>query len=289
MAWFDELKSPKLKTIKKNSSNQTSPNDKVWQKCSACGEVLRTDALQEAFQVCPYCHHHFRLSAPERLRLLIDQGTFQEMGAWWQSKNPLQFVDKKDYVQRLQEAAAKSKMSESTIMGRGKIYGREVMIAIMGFEFMGGSMGAVTGEKITYAMEKAVEKKIPVVVCCCSGGARMQEGIISLMQMAKTSGMRRKLKENHIPYISVLSDPSTGGAAASFAMLGDINIAEPNALICFAGPRVIEQSIRQTLPEGFQRAEFLREHGFVDRIVDRAHLKDEIKFFLDVLSPSYEK
>jgi len=284
MAWFDELKSPKLKNVKKASTTPASPQDGVWQKCKACGEVLRTETLQEAFQVCPYCQHHFRLSARERLRLLIDEGTFTEIGTWWQSKNPLKFVDKKDYLQRLQEAYAKAQLTESSIMGRGKINGREVMIAIMSFEFMGGSMGAVTGEKITCAMEEALKAKIPVIVCCCSGGARMQEGIISLMQMAKTSGMRRQLKEKQIPYISVLTDPSTGGAAASFAMLGDVNLAEPNALICFAGPRVIEQSIRQTLPEGFQRAEFLKEHGFVDRIVDRAHLKEEISFFLDVLA-----
>ncbi|MGB0454787.1 MAG: acetyl-CoA carboxylase carboxyltransferase subunit beta, partial [Bacteriovoracaceae bacterium] len=200
------------------------------------------------------------------------------------SKDPLSFYDKKSYKDRLEDTYKKTGQTDSSIAGVGKIFGRKVSIGIMNFQFMGGSMGVVTGEKVSQVLEYALENKVPAIVVSCSGGARMQEGILSLMQMAKTSGVISKLKNEGIPYISILTDPTTGGVAASFAMLGDLNIAEPKALIGFAGPRVIEQSIRQTLPEGFQRSEFLEDHGFVDLIVHRKEMKEKLKYFLEMFS-----
>jgi acetyl-CoA carboxylase carboxyl transferase subunit beta len=281
MGWFETVKSPKLKRVKKSVSSTPSG---LWKKCSNCGEIVQSNRLEESWQVCPYCDHHFRLTAQERLNLIVDEGSFVSKGEDLTTNDPLKFFDKKSYADRLDEAFEKSGMRDGTYCGLGKIHGNEVSLAVMNFQFMGGSMGVVTGEKIAHAMDMAYEKKIPCIVVCCSGGARMQEGILSLMQMAKTSASRQRLKNAGIPYISLLTDPTTGGVAASFAMLGDINIAEPKALIGFAGPRVIEQSIRQTLPEGFQRSEFLEEHGFVDRIVHRHKLKDELSFFVKMFS-----
>jgi acetyl-CoA carboxylase carboxyl transferase subunit beta len=281
MGWFETVKSPKLKRVKKSISSTPSG---LWKKCTNCGEIVQSQRLEEGKQVCPYCDHHFRLSATERLQLMLDEGSFESFGEQLSTNDPLQFVDKKSYKDRLSEAYDKSGMHDGTYCGLGKINGRQVSLAVMNFQFMGGSMGVVTGEKIAFAMDKAFELKIPAIVVCCSGGARMQEGILSLMQMAKTSAARQRLKNAGIPYISLLTDPTTGGVAASFAMLGDINLAEPKALIGFAGPRVIEQSIRQTLPDGFQRSEFLEEHGFVDRIVHRHQLKAELSFFIEMFS-----
>lgn len=279
MGWFDQVKSPGLKRSKKIPNNTPSG---LWKKCSSCGEIVQNDKLTESFQVCPYCDHHFRLSAEDRLDLILDNETFQSYGEEITTSNPLGFVDKKSYDQRLEESLGKTGLNDGTFCGTGEVDGREVSIAVMNFQFMGGSMGVVTGEKIAWAMDKAYEKKIPCIIVCCSGGARMQEGILSLMQMGKTSASRQRLKNCGIPYISLLTDPTTGGVAASFAMLGDINIAEPKALIGFAGPRVIEQSIRQVLPDGFQRSEFLLDHGFVDRIVHRHKLKEELSFFINM-------
>ncbi len=277
MGWFEGVKNPKLKVQKKTTS-QTPEG--LWKKCSSCGEILQTTKLEEKFQVCPYCDHHFRLSALDRIHLLIDEGTFSPMGQKLTTSDPLKFNDKKSYRERLEDAFAKTDLHDGTYCGVGKINGKDVSMAVMNFQFMGGSMGVVTGEKIAMAMDEAYKRKIPCIVVCSSGGARMQEGILSLMQMGKTSAARQRLKNAGIPYISLLTDPTTGGVAASFAMLGDVNIAEPKALIGFAGPRVIEQSIRQTLPEGFQRSEFLEEHGFIDRIVHRHKLKEELSFFI---------
>ncbi len=277
MGWFEGVKSPKLKSSKKTV---TSTPQGLWKKCNNCGEILQTNKLKDTQQVCPYCDHHFRLSAFDRVELLIDSGTFKLTGQGVTTSDPLKFNDKKTYQERLSQALEKTGLSDGTLCGLGKINGDEVALGVMNFEFMGGSMGVVTGEKIAWVMDQAFEKKIPAIVVCCSGGARMQEGILSLMQMGKTSASRQRLKNAGIPYISVLTDPTTGGVAASFATLGDVNIAEPKALIGFAGPRVIEQSIRQTLPDGFQRSEFLRDHGFVDRIVHRNKLKEEISFFV---------
>lgn len=282
MGWFETLKSPKLKRSKKTL---TSTPSGLWKKCSNCGEIVQNSKLEECQQVCPYCDHHFRLSAKERIDLIIDDGTFQSFGEELTTIDPLQFHDKKSYKDRLEEAFEKSGLRDGTYCGLGKINGKDVALAVMNFQFMGGSMGVVTGEKIAFVMDKALELKIPAIVVCCSGGARMQEGILSLMQMAKTSASRQRLKNAGLPYIALLTDPTTGGVAASFAMLGDVNLAEPKALIGFAGPRVIEQSIRQTLPEGFQRSEFLEEHGFVDRIVHRHNLKAELSFFINIFCP----
>ena len=276
MSFFDSVKSPKLKSSKKQSSNTPTG---LWKKCTNCGEILQNSKLEEQFNVCPYCDHHFRLNGPDRISLLLDENSFVPMGEEIKSTDPLKFNDKKSYKERLETAYAKSGLNDGTFAGTGTIIG------IMDFSFMGGSMGVVTGEKVTMVFDKAFEKKIPAIVVSGSGGARMQEGILSLMQMAKASSSRQRLKNASIPYISVLTDPTTGGVAASFAMQGDLNIAEPKALIGFAGPRVIEQSIRQVLPEGFQRSEFLLEHGFIDRIVHRHSLKDEIEFFINMFKP----
>lgn len=278
MGWFEQVKSPKLKQQKKVTNNTPTG---LWKKCTNCGEIVQSQKLEECFQVCPYCDHHFRLGAHERLKLIIDEDTFEPYAdAPLTTSDPLQFVDKATYQSRLKAALDKTGMHDGTLCGRGLVNGDPLSIAVMNFEFMGGSMGVVTGEKVALALEKALEEKIPALVVCCSGGARMQEGILSLMQMAKTSGVIARMRNEGIPFISLLTDPTTGGVAASFALLGDVNLAEPKALIGFAGPRVIEQSIRQTLPEGFQRSEFLHEHGFVDRVVHRHKLKEEINFFM---------
>jgi acetyl-CoA carboxylase carboxyl transferase subunit beta len=281
MGWFNSVKNPKLKNVKRQPTNTPSG---VWKKCVKCSEILQADKLMNNLNVCPLCDHHYRLTALERVNQLTDKDTFREFGSQLETKNPLKFTDKTSYNDRLQKAYKNTGKKDGTLCGFAKINGQNVVMAIMDFSFMGGSMGVVTGEKIAMAMDAGYEKKCPVIVISCSGGARMQEGILSLMQMAKTSASRKRLKEAGIPYISLLTDPTTGGCAASFSMLGDINIAEPNSLIGFAGPRVIEQSIRQTLPEGFQRAEFLKEKGFIDRIIHRKNLKDEIAFFLKVFA-----
>jgi acetyl-CoA carboxylase carboxyl transferase subunit beta len=282
MGWFHQVKNPKLKNIKKVVS--TTPVG-LWKKCNQCGEILQTEKLEENLNVCPLCDYHYRISAYERIALMTDDNSFEEISPDLISNNPLEFQDKMPYGQRLRAAIKTTGIKDTTVCGTATIDGKPVALAVMDFRFMGGSMGVVTGEKVALAMDIGYEKKIPVIVVSCSGGARMQEGILSLMQMAKTSASRARLKSIGIPYISILSDPTTGGVAASFAILGDLNISEPKALIGFAGPRVIEQSIRQTLPEGFQRSEFLKEHGFIDRIIHRKDMKKELSFFVKMFSP----
>lgn len=282
MGWFHQVKNPKLKNVKKVVSNTPVG---LWKKCNQCGEILQTDKLEDNMNVCPLCDYHYRISAYERIAVMTDENSFEEISPDLISNNPLQFHDKMPYVQRLQNAIKSTGIKDTTVCGTATIDGQPVALAVMDFRFMGGSMGVVTGEKVALAMDIGFEKKIPVIVVSCSGGARMQEGILSLMQMAKTSASRSRLKAAGIPYISMLTDPTTGGVAASFSMLGDINIAEPKALIGFAGPRVIEQSIRQTLPEGFQRSEFLKDHGFIDRIIHRKDLKKELSFFVKMFTP----
>ena len=277
MGWFNTVKNPKIKNSKKQ--NDTIPAG-LWKKCVNCSEVLQSQRLIDNYFVCPNCDHHYRMTAQDRINQLIDTDSFEEYAKDYATTDPLEFTDKNTYVDRLTKAKKNTGRDDGTIVGTGTINGEKVAIAVMDFHFMGGSMGVVTGEKIAIAMDLAYDQKIAAIVISCSGGARMQEGILSLMQMAKTSATRKKLKDNGIPYISILTDPTTGGCAASFSMLGDINIAEPKALIGFAGPRVIEQSIRQTRPEGFQRSEFLLDHGFIDRIIHRNHLKDELTFFI---------
>ena len=280
--WFQSVKNPKLKKLKRREVNSTSNevDNPHWKKCVNCRELVAIKKLEANQSVCPYCNHHYRLSATQRLATLVDEGSFKEELSDLHTTNPLEFIDKKPYEQRLDQAVEKTSSYESSIVGLATIDSQKVSIAIMDFFFMGGSMGTVTGEKIAHSMELALENNCPCIVVSCSGGARMQEGILSLMQMAKISAVRQKLKANGIPYISILTDPTTGGCAARFSMQGDINIAEPKALIGFAGPRVIEQSIRQKLPEGFQRSEFLLEHGFIDRIIARTQLKNEVSFFM---------
>ena len=282
MGWFDSIKNPKLKNDKKIPTSNTPSG--LWKKCSKCGEILQTTKLESNGVVCPYCDYHFRIDSLTRLNLILDEGSFEKHGDSLKTLDPLKFADKKAYKDRLKDSKKKTGINDSCNCGLGTINGNKVAIAAMDFTFMGGSMGVVTGEKIAYTMDLAFEHKVPAIVINCSGGARMQEGILSLMQMAKTSASRQRLRNAGIPYISVLTDPTTGGVAASFAMLGDINIAEPNSLIGFAGPRVIEQSIRQSLPEGFQRAEFLIDKGFIDRIVHRSHLKEELDFFIKMFT-----
>lgn len=281
MGWFDNVRNPKLKSVKKPQSNTPTG---LWKKCTNCGEILQSTRLEQNLSVCPFCNHHYRLNAEERIHMLTDEGSFREFGQGLETKNPLNFEDRLKYNDRLNKAYQNTGRKDGTVCGYAKINNIPVVMAVMDFDFMGGSMGVVTGEKIAMAMDEAYEKRCGCIVVSCSGGARMQEGILSLMQMAKTSASRHRLREARLPYISVLTDPTTGGCAASFSMLGDINVAEPNALIGFAGPRVIEQSIRQTLPKGFQRAEFLLEHGFIDAIVARKDLKNELGFFLKMFS-----
>ncbi len=282
MGWFHQVKNPKLKNVKKIVSNTPVG---LWKKCNQCGEILQADKLEENLSVCPLCDYHYRISAYERIAVMTDDNSFEEVSPDLISNNPLNFQDKMPYVQRLRSAIKTTGIKDTTVCGTATIDGKPVALAVMDFRFMGGSMGVVTGEKVALAMDIGFEKKIPVIVVSCSGGARMQEGILSLMQMAKTSASRARLKSAGIPYISILSDPTTGGVAASFAMLGDLNISEPRALIGFAGPRVIEQSIRQTLPAGFQRSEFLKDHGFIDRIIHRKDMKKELSFFVKMFTP----
>lgn len=246
-------------------------------KCTQCGEILQSKVLKDQLQVCPECSHHFRMSAAERIAMLTDEGSFDEYAEDLASTDPLEFDDTKPYKARLRSAANSTGLRDAFVAGKAKVGGLPYHLGVFEFKFMGGSMGSVVGEKVARVFEGALKERLPAVVVSSSGGARMQEGILSLMQMAKTSGLISRLRNEGIPYISVLTDPTTGGVAASFAMLGDVILAEPNALIGFAGPRVIEQTIRQSLPPGFQRSEFLLKHGFVDRIVARKDLAHELR------------
>jgi acetyl-CoA carboxylase carboxyl transferase subunit beta len=273
MAWFRKDKKPLTAQDRRDV-----PQD-VFDKCPGCGEILYRERLTQNLNVCPTCGHHIRISAEAYLTILLDEGTFEEHDEDLRAADPLGFHDLKAYPARIASAESKGK-SEAVVTGNGRIQGIDVSIAVMDFEFIGGSMGSVVGEKITRAARRALDARMPLIIVSASGGARMQEGIYSLMQMAKTSAALARLHEAGIPFISVLTDPTTGGVTASYSMLGDVNLAEPGALIGFAGPRVIEETIKQELPEGFQRAEFLRDHGMVDRVVDRRELKDTIALVL---------
>ena len=242
----------------------------LFQKCSSCGKPVYNEDIIENYYICPYCGSYFRVRPRNRIAMVLDKGTFQEWDERMETSDPLNFPG---YKKKLERQKSVTNMDEAVITGKGEIGGKEVVIAVMGADFMMGSMGEVVGEKITRAVERATEMRLPVIIFTCSGGARMQEGIISLMQMAKTSAALRKHDEAGLLYITVLTDPTTGGVTASFAMLGDVILAEPGALVGFAGPRVIEQTIGQKLPEGLQRSEFLLEHGFVDKIVERKNLR----------------
>jgi acetyl-CoA carboxylase carboxyl transferase subunit beta len=279
MGWFTREKAPMAQKVEKKGKLPEG----LWTKCVSCGEVLYSKDLEKNLNVCAKCGHHYRISSRKRLDLLLDAETFAEYDAGMVSVDFLEFKDSKSYQERIDAAVAKGGSKDAVICGSGKIEGTPVQIAVFDFSFMGGSMGSVVGEKITRAIERGIEQHMPVLIVSASGGARMQESILSLMQMAKTSAALAKLRDKGLPYISILTDPTTGGVTASFSMLGDINMAEPKALIGFAGPRVIEQTIRQKLPEGFQRSEYLLDHGMVDIIVERKDMKEKLSQVLKML------
>lgn len=274
MAWFRKDKQPL-----RSQDRRGVPSD-VFDKCEGCGEILYGEKLLQNLQVCPCCGHHFRVTADRYVEILLDEGTFEEMDEGMRSKDPLEFRDLKAYHDRLAAAETKVGRNEAVLAGTGTLEGLGVVLVVMDFRFVGGSMGSVVGEKITRAARAALRRKEPLIVVSASGGARMQEGIYSLMQLAKVSSLLAQLHEAALPYIAILTDPTTGGVTASFGMLGDVNLAEPRALIGFAGPRVISETIRQELPEGFQRSEFLLAHGMVDRVVDRRELKETLAVIL---------
>ena len=270
MAWFKKARKP----IASSSAEKPSRvPEGLWIKCPGCTQLIYKKDLEESLSVCPKCGHHFRIRAAERLRALFDDGRYTEHFPNLISTDPLHFTDTKAYRKRLQATIAATGLKDAVVVATGKLDGLDVVVAAMEYSFIGGSMGVVVGEKIARAVEMALERRQPVIVISCSGGARMMEGALSLMQMAKVSAALARLDRARLPFISILTDPTTGGVTASFAMLGDLNIAEPKALIGFAGPRVIEQTIRQKLPEGFQRSEFLVEHGMIDLVVDRREMK----------------
>ena len=257
----------------------------VFTKCPGCRAALLTAEIERNHDVCAACDHHFPMSTDRRIELVMDAGTFVKADTKMESIDPLGFKDSKRYAERLRSARKTGGPSDAIRVGGGKIGGATVQVGFFAFEFMGGSMGSVVGEKITRVFERALEQRVPALIFSASGGARMQEGVLSLMQMAKTSAALGRLREAGLPYISVLLHPTTGGVAASFAMLGDVIVAEPKALIGFAGARVIQNTIRQRLPPGFQRAEFLMEHGFLDKIVSRGQLKDTLAHLIKLLGP----
>lgn len=278
MSWHEDLKVPRFKnpgaTI--DAALGAKVPDGLWVKCPDCAEIVQSSVLKDVFHVCPECNYHFRLTAQQRIQMLTDDGMFTPYGDELRSLDPLSFQDKTNYKVKLEQTIKKLGVNDALVAGRAALNGWHYHLGVFEFKFMGGSMGSVVGEKISMVFESALQEKLPAVIVSSSGGARMQEGILSLMQMAKTSALIQKMREQGLPYISVLTDPTTGGVAASFAMLGDLIFAEPKALIGFAGPRVIEQTIRQKLPPGFQRSEFLLDHGFIDRIVQRKELAREI-------------
>ena len=268
MVWFRKEKQPIEPPKEKHIQTEG-----LWVKCDDCKQILWKKDLENSLLCCTKCNHHFKMGSRARLEMLFDEGQYKEHDKGLVSTDPLQFKDSKSYSDRLRQAEKTTGLKDALVTGEGQLEGQPVIICAMEFQFIGGSMGAVVGEKVTRAIDRCIAQKLPLVVVSCSGGARMMEGAISLMQMSKISAALARLDEVRKPYISVLTDPTTGGVTASFAMLGDLNIAEPGALIGFAGPRVIEQTIRQKLPEGFQRAEFLLAHGMLDAIVPRKELK----------------
>jgi acetyl-CoA carboxylase carboxyl transferase subunit beta len=278
MAWF-KRESGELNA----SGEKTVRTEGLWVKCENCRQIIWKKDLEENLNVCPKCEKHFRIDARKRLALLLDENQYEMFDGNLSSTDPLKFVDLKPYSSRLRQAQHDTGLKDAVINARGKLLGRPVIASVMEYAFIGGSMGAVVGEMITRAVERALDSRTPLIIVSASGGARMMEGVISLMQLAKISAALARLDKAKVPYVSVLTDPTTGGVTASFAMLGDLNIAEPGALIGFAGPRVIEQTIRQKLPAGFQRSEFLLEHGMLDAVVPRKEMKPYIARALDFM------
>lgn len=279
MAWFKRSK----ENIAPETEKKEMP-DGMWKKCDQCDEIIHKRELEQHMYTCPKCSKHFRIGSKEYFEILLDEGTFREFDRKMRSVDPLKFKDSKRYRDRIPEAIKKTGLYDAARWGTGKMDARDVVVACMDFAFIGGSMGSVVGEKIGRAIDKGWKTKSPVIIISASGGARMMEGAYSLMQLAKTSAKLARLGDAGIPFVSLLTDPTTGGVTASYAMLGDVNIAEPGALIGFAGPRVIKQTIGKDLPPGFQRSEFLLEHGFVDLVVHRKELKESISRFLSLVS-----
>ncbi len=282
MSWFKREKTPLQSAPEQEKRVRT---EGLFTKCDDCKNIIWKKDLDANLSVCPKCGFHFKIDARQRLEFLFDDGSYEEFDGHLRSNDPLGFRDQRGYPERLEQAMRATGVNEAVINAVGRLNGIEIVCACMEYRFIGGSMGSVVGEKITRAVERSLERGLPLVVISASGGARMMEGVLSLMQMAKISAALARLHERKIPYISVLTDPTTGGVTASFAMLGDLNIAEPKALIGFAGPRVIEQTIHQTLPEGFQRSEFLLEHGMLDAVVKRADMRDFIADWLHFMRP----
>jgi len=284
VAWFRKEKTPKQAP----TDRRVHMPEGLWVKCPACKEMVYKKEIARNADVCPKCNYHFRIGARHRLEMLLDDGRFEEFDADIAPIDALEFKDTKAYKERLENYQAVTGLKDALISCSGTLGGRPVVVAVMEYGFMGGSMGSVVGEKVTRCAERALRERCPLIIISCSGGARMQEGALSLMQMAKISAALARMDDAGLPYISILTDPTTGGVTASFAMLGDLNIAEPRALIGFAGPRVIEQTIRQTLPDGFQRSEFLVEHGMVDMLVERTRLREVLDSCLQFMTPRTE-
>jgi acetyl-CoA carboxylase carboxyl transferase subunit beta len=287
MAWFKKKEEEEKERKEKRAELRISED--LWTKCNSCNEIIYRKVIERNLQVCPKCNYHFQIPARKRIEGVVDPGTFVESDADLAPGDPLEFRDTKRYPHRINESQEATGQKDAILCGEAKIEDHPVMLGSFEFNFMGGSMGSVVGEKITRLIEKAIEKRLSVVIFCASGGARMQEGIFSLMQMAKTSAALAKLHETGLPYVSVLTDPTTGGVSASIGMLGDIIIAEPKAMIGFAGPRVIKETIRAELPEGFQRAEYLLEHGMVDLIVERKDLRHTLASVIKMLASDGQK
>jgi len=278
MEWFKKAKEGLVPQRRKDIP------DGIWVKCDSCGEIIYRKELEKNLWVCSKCDYHFRIKSKDYMNLILDGGELVEYDANLEATDPLEFKDSKRYPDRIKDSQRKTGLNDAIVAGIGKISGREVSFAVMDFGFIGGSMGSVVGEKVARAIERALDRRIPLVIISCSGGARMQEGILSLMQMAKTSALLAKLYDHNIPFLSVLTNPTTAGVMASYASLGDVIIAEPKALLGFAGPRVIQQTIKQDLPPGFQSSEFFLEHGFLDLISHRQDLKKNISLIVEYLS-----
>ncbi len=282
MSWFEKLRPSIIRT--ESSGKKTTVPEGLWAKCPSCNAILYNSELEKNGSVCPKCDHHMRISARMRLNLFLDENGREEIGKNVKPVDPLKFKDSKKYKDRITQAQKQTKENDALIVMKGELQGQEIVAAAFDFNFMGGSMGSVVGEKFVRGVNKSLELGVPFIVFTASGGARMQESLFSLFQMAKTSAALTKLSERGIPYISFMTDPTMGGVSASLAMLGDINVAEPNALIGFAGPRVIEQTVREKLPEGFQRSEFLQEHGAIDMIIHRRDIRAKLASILEMLT-----
>ncbi len=282
MSWFEKLRPSIIRT--ESSGKKTTVPEGLWAKCPSCNAILYNSELEKNGSVCPKCDHHMRISARMRLDLFLDENGREEIGKNVKPIDPLKFKDSKKYKDRITQAQKQTKENDALIVMKGELQGQSIVAAAFDFNFMGGSMGSVVGEKFVRGVNKSLELGVPFIVFTASGGARMQESLFSLFQMAKTSAALTKLSERGIPYISFMTDPTMGGVSASLAMLGDINVAEPNALIGFAGPRVIEQTVREKLPEGFQRSEFLQEHGAIDMIIHRRDIRTKIASILGMLT-----